>query len=170
MGRRSPKTQLPTFREAPTTREAESSKPQAASTREASSYNPQARSLKLRACSFPDAWCLVLGDSSLGPQWLKEARYRSASIAAAQPVPAAVTACRYTRSTQSPAANTPGALVYVPFLQRMKPSASRSICPLKSSVEGTWPIATNTPAQGSSEVAPVWAFLSCTAVTIPFLE
>src|SRR6266566_706768 len=119
MGPRSPKTQLPTFREAPRTREAESSKPQAASTREASSYNPQARSLKLRACSFPDAWCLVLGDSSLGPQWLKAARYRSASMAAAQPRPAAVTACRYTRSAQSPATNTPGTLVAAPRLGMM---------------------------------------------------
>src|SRR6266567_1900528 len=47
MGRRSPKTQLPSSREAP-------------STREASNYNPQARSLKLRASSFPDAWCLEI--------------------------------------------------------------------------------------------------------------
>src|SRR5690606_16315240 len=35
------------------------------------------------------------------------ANHRSASMAAAQPEPAAVIACRYVRSTRSPAANTP---------------------------------------------------------------
>ncbi|GIV16038.1 MAG: hypothetical protein KatS3mg022_1473 [Armatimonadota bacterium] len=39
------------------------------------------------------------------------ASHRSASIAAIQPEPAAVTACRYTRSATSPAANTPSTLV-----------------------------------------------------------
>ena len=41
------------------------------------------------------------------------ARKRSASRAAMQPIPAAVTACRYTSSVTSPAANTPGTLVRV---------------------------------------------------------
>ena len=41
-------------------------------------------------------------------------RNRSASIAAMQPVPAAVTACRYFESCTSPAAKTPGTLVTVP--------------------------------------------------------
>src|SRR5215470_9886466 len=43
--------------------------------------------------------------------WL--ASQRSASSAAAQPVPAAVTACRYVRSTTSPAAKTPSMAVRV---------------------------------------------------------
>ena len=37
--------------------------------------------------------------------------HRSASIAAMQPVPAAVTACRYVLSMTSPQANTPGTFV-----------------------------------------------------------
>src|SRR5207237_8499858 len=41
------------------------------------------------------------------------ARNRSASSAAMQPIPAAVTACRKILSLTSPAANTPGTLVFV---------------------------------------------------------
>src|SRR6202035_5915927 len=49
------------------------------------------------------------------------ASHRSASIAAEQPVPAAVMACRYTWSTTSPQAKTPSIAVRV-----VRPSTSRS--------------------------------------------
>src|SRR3954469_4100591 len=45
--------------------------------------------------------------------WSSSARWRSASRAAAQPVPAAVTACRYSWSTRSPQAKTPSRFVLV---------------------------------------------------------
>src|SRR6202012_195096 len=45
----------------------------------------------------------------------RSARKRSASSAAMQPRPAAVTACRYTSSATSPAANSPGTEVAVEF-------------------------------------------------------
>src|SRR5215213_3892525 len=45
--------------------------------------------------------------------WPWASSQRSASMAAAHPVPAAVTACRYVWSTTSPAANTPSTLVAV---------------------------------------------------------
>ena len=48
------------------------------------------------------------------PYSFRAANHLSTSIAAAHPVPAAVTACRYTRSAQSPATNTPGTFVAVP--------------------------------------------------------
>ena len=48
-------------------------------------------------------------------QLLIVAKYRSASRAAIQPVPAAVTACRYSLSCTSPDAKTPGRFVFVDF-------------------------------------------------------
>src|SRR6266436_4316133 len=52
------------------------------------------------ACATDAAWCCA-------------SRKRSASIAAMQPVPAAVTAWRYVRSWTSPQAKTPRTLVSV---------------------------------------------------------
>lgn len=54
----------------------------------------------------------ALGRASRSPGSSAD-RNRSASRAAMQPDPAAVTACRYTRSWTSPAAKTPGTLVAV---------------------------------------------------------
>ena len=52
------------------------------------------------------------------------AKYRSASRAAIQPVPAAVTACRYSLSCTSPEAKTPGRFVFVDFPSVMRYPAS----------------------------------------------
>ena len=63
-------------------------------------------------------------------------------------MPAAVMACLYILSTQSPAANTPLIFVKVdPFsLTSIYPSLSKRIWFVKHAVEGTWPIATNAPS------------------------
>src|SRR6185503_4059558 len=49
----------------------------------------------------------------MGGQWPWASRKRSASMAALQPIPAAVMAWRYTKSTTSPAAKAPSTLVLV---------------------------------------------------------
>lgn len=59
----------------------------------------------------------------------RASRKRSASMAAMQPEPAAVTACRYVESCTSPAAKTPGTLVALPSVVRTYPLASRSTWP-----------------------------------------
>src|SRR5690606_7471211 len=94
------------------------------------------------------------------------ANHRSASMAAAQPEPAAVIACRYVRSTRPPAATTPSpeAAVVRP-LPSTYPSSSRSSWPRTSSERGSWPIATNTPVTAMWDSSPVTVFRNRTPVT-----
>src|ERR1035438_5610189 len=75
-----------------------------------------------------------------------------------QPAPDAVTACRYVRSCTSPAWKTPGILVRAPPCERMYPSASVSICPLKILVLGMCPMATKKPSTSCSQTSPVLTF------------
>src|ERR1700684_2566150 len=73
----------------------------------------------------------------------RSASHRSASRAAAQPVPAAVTAWRAGWSTTSPAANTPSIAVRVDGWSTSRyPSGSVGSCPVNSSLCGSWPMAT----------------------------
>ena len=79
------------------------------------------------------------------------ASHLSASSAAMQPRPAAVTAWRKTSSVTSPAANTPGTGVAVEFgaVIDVAPGFIGS-WPTNNSVAGAWPIATKTPSVGNS--------------------
>src|SRR4030095_15465435 len=84
------------------------------------------------------------------------ARNFSASRAAMQPMPAAVTAWRYTLSRTSPAAHTPGIDVAVESRSvTTSHAASIGSCPATRPVTGVWPIATKTPSQARSVTAPV---------------
>src|SRR5207249_6651812 len=94
------------------------------------------------------------------------ASQRSASRAAAQPVPAAVTACRYVRSTTSPAAKTPSRAVRVDGWSTSRyPSGSVASCPANRSERGSCPMATNTPVTGSTCSVPSFVFLTRRPVT-----
>ena len=84
----------------------------------------------------------------------------SASSAAMQPMPAAVTAWRKTSSLTSPAAKTPGIEVAVESGARHadSPTCFISSWPLNSSVAGAWPMAMKTPSAARSVIAPVLTF------------
>src|ERR1700687_4707563 len=98
----------------------------------------------------------------------RKARKRSASSAAMQPRPAAVTACRQISSATSPAANTPGTEVAVEFgATSTYPDGFSLIWPRMSSVAGACPIAMKTPSAGSSVSLPVLTFFNLIWVTLP---
>src|SRR3984885_10976093 len=97
----------------------------------------------------------------------RSARKRSASRAAMQPRPAAVTACRQVSSATSPAANTPGTEVAVEFgATSTYPDGLSLIWPWISSVAGAWPIAMKTPSAGNSVSVPDLTFFNRTWVTL----
>src|SRR3984957_411112 len=96
------------------------------------------------------------------------ASQRSASMAAEQPLPAAVMACRYTWSTTSPQAKTPSIAVLVdrPLTSRY-PSWVIGSWPTKSSLRGEWPIAMNAPPTGSTVSSPLLVFLTLRPHSLP---
>src|SRR3977135_3122611 len=101
----------------------------------------------------------------------RSARKRSASRAAMQPRPAAVTACRQVSSATSPAANTPGTEVAVEFgATSTYPDGFSLTWPSTSSVAGAWPIAMKTPSAGTSVSLPLLTFFRRTWVTLAGLS
>src|SRR6202020_1254631 len=96
------------------------------------------------------------------------ASQRSASIAAGQPLPAAVMACRYTWSTTSRQAKTPSIAVLVdrPLTSR-DPSWVMGSWPTNSSLRGEWPIAMNAPPTGSTVSSPLLVFLTFRPHSLP---
>src|SRR3990167_3170037 len=94
-------------------------------------------------------------------------RWSNALSAPLAPSPAAITICLYGTVVQSPAANTPGTLVWPLASTTISPKRLSSTVPLRNSVLGTRPICTNTPSSGTRCSSPVARSLYFRPLTLP---